>query len=315
MSSPLLIDADPGCDDAVALCLAAADPAIELRAVTTTHGNSTVENTTRNARAIVELFDSGDVPVVAGAAHPLLVARSTAEHIHGSGGIRGDLPAVSGSPATVETHAAQFIVEQARAHEGDLSIVAVGPLTNIALAVAIEPALPELLDELVVMGGTVAAHGNVTPLAEANFHSDPHAARKVIEECAPTVVGLDATLQATLSPAWIEAIDRETRRGRLLAEWLTYYDEEALARYDLESAPIHDAAVVAHLLDDQLLTIKDCHMAVGTNSSIEHGALACDLHGISEEAANGRVALDADTDRFRDRLTGTLSEFLDRAPS
>lgn len=315
MSTPLLIDADPGCDDAVALALATSHPAVDLQALTTTHGNSTVANTTENARALVELFGADGVPVARGASDPLLVARSTAEHIHGPGGIRGELPEVPDPPATTETHAAQFIVEQARAHDGDLSIAAVGPLTNVALAVAIEPALPDLLDDLVVMGGTVSAHGNVTPLAEANFHSDPHAARKVIAECEPTVVGLDVTLQATLPTAWIDALDRDTDRSRLLSEWLTYYDETALARYDLDAAPIHDAAAVAHLLDDRLLETTPCHMAMGTDSSLDRGALSCDLHGVSDNPANGTVALDLDVEGFQRLLTETLDEFLAGDPS
>ena len=315
MSTPLLIDADPGCDDAVALALATSHPAVDLRAITTTHGNSTVANTTENARGLVELFGVDGVPVARGASDPLLVARSTAEHIHGPGGIRGDLPPVSDTPATVGTHAAQFIVEQARAHDGDLSVAAVGPLTNVALAVAIEPALPDLIDDLVVMGGTVSAHGNVTPLAEANFHSDPHAARKVIAECEPTVVGLDATLQATLTPEWIDALDRDTDRSRLLAEWVTYYDDDALARYDLDAAPIHDAAAVAHLLDDQVLETTPCHMTIGTDSSLDRGALACDLHGVTDEQANGAVALDLDVAAFRSLLTETLEGFLADDPS
>ncbi|ADD04935.1 putative nucleoside hydrolase [Natrialba magadii ATCC 43099] len=309
MSRPVLFDTDPGCDDAVAITLALASDDLEVVGLSTAHGNTTVENTTANARSILELVDRTDVPVARGADCPLTVDLETAEHIHGPDGILGDLPEPTAATEPVDAPGAQFIVEQAREHAGDLTLVAIAPLTNVALALALEPDLPELLDELVVMGGAAFGQGNVTPLAEANFHSDPHAAHRVVRDLSPTIVGLDVTRGATFPPDRLPALSRDGQLEWTIRQWLTYYDEEQLARYDIESAAIHDALVVAWLLDDGILEIEPCAMRVGTDNDLARGALVCDARGVTERPPNGYVATAVDTARFRSVL-GEGLEFL-----
>ncbi|MCU4743050.1 nucleoside hydrolase [Natronoglomus mannanivorans] len=300
MTRPLLVDTDPGCDDALAILLALEHADLEVVGLTTVHGNASIDATTHNARSILELLERPDVPVSRGAELPLISPLETAEHIHGVDGIRGDLPEPSPATRPADTHAAQFIVEQARAYEGELTIAAIGPLTNVALALAIEPKLPALLDELIVMGGAAFAPGNVTPLAEANFHSDPEAAHRVVRDGDPIVVGLDVTRRATLPAAWIEGLPRGGPLGRSIYEWATYYTEEILERYDLETAAIHDALVIAQLIDEEVLEVEPHFMEVGIDSELDRGALVCDPHGVTGEGPNGRVAVDVDVDRYRE---------------
>ncbi|AXR82765.1 Inosine-uridine preferring nucleoside hydrolase [Natrarchaeobaculum sulfurireducens] len=312
MTRPVLIDTDPGCDDALAILLALEHPDLEVVGMSTVHGNAPVDATTENARAILELLERTDVPVARGADRPLLVDLETAEHIHGEGGIKGDLPKPGPATRPVDVHGARFIVEQARAHAGDLVLAAIGPLTNVALALAIEPDLPDLLDELVVMGGAAFTRGNVTPLAEANFHSDPHAARRVVRDCSPTVVGLDVTREATLPPSRLETLEADGPLGRSVREWLTYYEAEYLDRYDIESAAIHDALVLAAVADEEMLETEPYSMEVGADDGLARGALVCDVEGVTGAEPNGRIAVDADYDRFRDLLGTTLERRLER---
>ncbi|ELY48470.1 nucleoside hydrolase [Natronorubrum bangense] len=309
----VLIDTDPGCDDAVALLLALERSELDVVGLTTVHGNAPVEETTENARSILEVLDRTDVPVAMGADRPLLVDLETAEHIHGEGGIRGELPQPGPETQPVDSHAAQFIIEQAREHEGELTLAAIGPLTNVALALAIEPELPELLDELIVMGGAAFVPGNITPLAEANFHADPHAARRVVRDATPTIVGLDVTTSATLSPDRVESLPQDDPLGRSIDDWLTYYDDERLERYGIESAAIHDALVIAGLVDDAVLETEPYQMVVGTDSELDRGALVCDATGVTGEPPNGTVAVGVDDERFRELLAESLERVLSRA--
>ncbi|WP_436345852.1 nucleoside hydrolase [Natronorubrum sp. FCH18a] len=312
MSRPVLLDTDPGCDDAVAILVALERADLEVVGLTTVHGNAPVSETTENARSILELVDRTDVPVAKGADRPLNVPLRTSEHIHGEGGIRGEFPALTAASRPVDAHAARYIVERARAHEGELTLAAIGPLTNVALALAMEPELPDLLDELVVMGGAAFGPGNVTPLAEANFHTDPHAARRVVRDCSPALVGLDVTANAAVPPAEIESLPRDDPLGRSVHEWLTYYDDAQLEQYGIESAAIHDALVIAALVDDGVLETERYPMAVGTDSDIARGALVCDANGVTGDPPNGSVALEADYERFREIVSASIERYLER---
>ncbi|WP_339102210.1 nucleoside hydrolase [Haloterrigena salinisoli] len=312
MSRPVLIDTDPGCDDAVALLAALEHASLEVVGLTTVHGNAPVDDTTRNARAILEAVDRTDVPVARGADRPLLVDLETSEEIHGEGGLRGDLPDPGPATEPVDGHAARHIVERARAHDGDLALAAIGPLTNVALAHAMEPELPELLDELVVMGGAAFASGNVTPLAEANFHTDPHAARRVVRDCEPTAVGLDVTTRAAVPPERVDGLTGDTALERSLHEWLTYYDADRLERYGIESAAIHDALVLAELIDDGVLETASYPMEVGADGDLARGALVVDENGVTGASATGEVALEADYERYREVVSESLERVLER---
>lgn len=310
MARPVLLDTDPGCDDAVAIVLALEYDELDLVGLTTVHGNGTVADTTRNARAVLELFDRTDIPVAAGCAEPLLDTLETAEHVHGPGGIRGPLPEPGDATEPVDMHAAQYIVDTAREYAGELTLATVGRLTNVAVALALEPDLPDLLDEVLVMGGAAFVPGNVTPMASANFYGDPHAARRAVADLEPTIVPLDATQTATLPPEWVESIPQEGPRGQALYEWATYYSDEHLERYDIETAAMHDGLAVTALVADVLET-ESCFAEVVADGGVAHGALACDLRGDTGEPVNASVALSSDGDHFRELATDALQGTFD----
>lgn len=301
---PILIDTDPGCDDAVAILLAL-EGGLDLDVVgfTTVAGNAPVEDTTHNALAILD-FLGHDVPVARGADRPLVKQQETAEFIHGEGGIQGTLP--DPSRDTVDSSAAEFIVERARAH-GELTIAALGPLTNLALALSIDPDLPEYLDQVLIMGGAVAHAGNQTPAAEANLHADPDAASRVLQSVDPTFVSLDVTSRAILQPNRLGL--PETDRGETIREWLTYYPEESREQFDYAGTPVHDAAVIAHL-SDSVLTTERRYLQVETDEGISRGALISDEFGVADEPANASLATDIDEHRFRDALRRAIDTAL-----
>lgn len=297
----LLIDTDPGCDDALALLLAL-ESDLDVVGLTTVAGNTSVENTTRNALSILDFLDR-DLPVARGADRPLVKRQDTAEFIHGEGGLRGGLPPSSREP--IDASAAEFIVERAR-EDGDLTIAAIGPLTNVALALSIDPALPEYLSEIVVMGGAVYAPGNRTPAAEANLHADPDAASRVLQSARPTFVGLGVTTRATIDPS---SLDLSGPRGETVEKWLTYYPDDVRERYGLDHSPIHDAAVIAGIADD-VLTVEERAFEIETGDGPARGALLADEYGVTDEPENGRVATDLDEVRFRAALAEAIESAL-----
>lgn len=310
VSTPLLIDTDPGCDDGLGILLAVKNPDIDVVGLTTVHGNSSVQNTTANARKILHLFDETNIQIARGIGNPFTVDIATAEHVHGKGGIKGRFPDPTDASRPVDIHAVEFIIKKAREYDGDLVLAALGPLTNIAVALAIEPDLPELLDELVVMGGAAFTRGNVSPLAEANFHSDPEAAHKVVTGADPTVVGLDVTLQATVPSEWVDSLDTDTDVAASLYEWLTYYDDKSLEKYGIETAAMHDALAVAGVIDEGLFDGERYDMRVGTSSEIDRGVLVCEPTGAESESASGTVVVDADIEGFRELVIETVESTL-----
>lgn len=297
----LLIDTDPGCDDALAITLAL-ESDLDVVGLTTVAGNSSVENTTENALSILDFLDR-ELPVARGADRPLVKRQDTAEFIHGEGGLRGGLPSASREP--IDTSAAEFIVERAR-EDGDLTVAAIGPLTNVALALAIDPDLPEYLADLVVMGGAVRAPGNRTPAAEANLHADPDAASRVLQSADPTFVGLGVTTLTTVDPT---TLDLSGSRGEAVREWLTYYPVELKERYGIEHSPVHDAAVIAHLAAG-VLTTEERALEIDTSEGPCRGALVADEYGVTGEAKNGRIATGIDEERFRELLASAIESAL-----
>jgi inosine-uridine nucleoside N-ribohydrolase len=245
VTTPIVLDCDPGHDDAVAILLALASPELELVGVTTVAGNQTLEKTTANALRVLEFVGRADVPVAEGADRPLVRMRDVAAHVHGESGLDGpELPPAAGAP--VEQHAVDFIAEAIRARHGKLTLVPTGPLTNIALLLALHPdARPE---RIVLMGGSIG-EGNRTPAAEFNIWADPEAAKRVFASGLDvTMIGLDVTHQALVTADDAERLRQAGRTGKLVAELVDFYSRFHRERYaELGGSPMHDPVAVAHV--------------------------------------------------------------------
>ena len=276
----LIIDCDPGVDDAIALLLAfAARGELDLLAVTTVAGNIGGRLTERNARLIRQIAGRENVAVYAGAETPLSRAPVAATHIHGETGL-GSLAVSEPAAPLAHGHAANAIVELVMARPaGSVTLAAIGPLTNLALAIRLEPAVAQRLGPVAVMGGARREGGNITPSAEFNVFADPHAAQAVFASgCAITVLGLDATHQVRTTPARLEAVRRiDTPAGRTAAELLTFAQGVGVRLFGDDSPPLHDPCTIAWLLAPELFTTVPAEIEVETNSALTLGHTAVNL--------------------------------------
>jgi inosine-uridine nucleoside N-ribohydrolase len=295
MATRILIDCDPGHDDAIAILLALASPEVELVGVTTVSGNQTLDKTTANAIRVLELAGRADVPVAAGADRPLVRERFVAEYVHGETGLDG--PALA-PPQTepVAQHAADFLAERV----AGTTLVPVGPLTNVALMLALHPeARP---DRIVLMGGAIA-EGNVTPAAEFNIWADPEAARRVFESgIEVTMIGLDVTHKALMTREHAETLRGSGRAGRFVAELYDFFSGFHNRTYGSEDSPIHDAVAVAHVLRDGLVETKHLHVDVDCSWELGRGRTYVDLYGRTGKEPNTYVGLDVDSAAFFELL-------------
>jgi inosine-uridine nucleoside N-ribohydrolase len=293
----IILDCDPGHDDALALLLALASPEVELLGVTTVSGNQTLDKTTANALRLLEFVDRTDIPVHAGADAPLVRERHVAAEVHGESGLDGpDLPPA----ATVarEQHAVDYLAEQIRARDGKLTLVPTGPLTNVALLLALHPdARPE---RVVLMGGAIG-EGNTTPAAEFNIWADPEAARRVFESGLDvTMVGLDVTHRALITDAHRERLRGVGRVGRMSAELLDFYARFHKRRYpDLDGSPLHDPVCIAHIVKPGLVEVRDAYINVDCGWEQGRGRTNVDWrHREGRDDSNAKVAVDIDGDAF-----------------
>jgi inosine-uridine nucleoside N-ribohydrolase len=296
----VILDCDPGHDDAIALLLALGSPAeIELLGVTTVSGNQTLGKTTANAIRVLDHVGRDDIPVAAGATRPLVRERRVAENVHGETGLDGpDLPPPSRRPAP--EHAIEWIADAINASPEPLTLVAVGPLTNVALLLARYPGVEQKLERIVLMGGAVGP-GNVTPAAEFNIWADPEAAARVFTSGIDlTMVGLDVTHQALMTPTHAERLARAGRAGKLVADLFAFYSRFHRDEYGWEGAPIHDAVAVAHVIDPTLLETRHCGVRIDTGQELSRGRTYVDLRG--SWAPNCHVAVGIDAERFLELL-------------
>ncbi|MFC4007997.1 nucleoside hydrolase [Nonomuraea purpurea] len=293
----VLIDCDPGIDDALALALAAGSP-LDVVGITTVGGNVDLPLTTANALALREFLGFGDVPVTPGSAGALLRQTVRATAVHGAGGL-GDvvLPAPVRGPS--EGHAVDFIVETLRAAPGEITLVAIGPLTNIALAVRKEPRVVEWAKELIIMGGSYT-RGNHNPAAEFNMLADPEAAAIVFEAgWTVNMLGLDVTLSAVVTS---DVLDRMRPLGRLAELLVPAAQSYGVVRADGGPA-IHDACAVAYLLDPSLFTCVPAVVDVETAGLYTRGMTVTDFK-LRDRQANALVATSLDVKRFWDLVLG-----------
>jgi inosine-uridine nucleoside N-ribohydrolase len=303
--TPIILDCDPGHDDAIAILLAVASPELDLRAVTTVSGNQTLDKTTNNALRVLELAGRTDVPVYAGADAPLVRKRDVAAHVHGESGLDGpDLPQPS-ETAQLE-HAVEFLAQQYRGAEKPV-LVATGPLTNVGLLFATHAdARPE---RIVLMGGAIG-EGNRTPAAEFNIWADPEAAQRVFAEgLDTTMVGLDVTHRALIKDEHTERMRTAGRVGKVVAELMDFYARFHKRRYtDLDGSPMHDPVCIAHLIDPTLMDVRDAFIEVDCTTGPSWGRTNVDWRGREHFGApNAKVGLDIDGPRFAELIVERIS--------
>ncbi len=309
VATPLIIDCDPGIDDAVAILLALASPELDLRAITTVAGNVPLAHTTANALRVLDLAGRADIPVYAGAEQALVhVAANDSAETHGETGLDGSgLPAPSRNASSM--HAVDAIAELALAQPGEVTLAAVGPLTNVALLAAMHPDGFAALKRIVVMGGS-ATSGNMSPFAEFNLWFDPEAAARVVAAGQDiTLVGLDVTRQAILTSADIEALAELPIIGEAVSGMLRFYMRKHVDWYGEEVVYQHDSLAIAHLIDPAILTTVHCHVEVDTSSGPARGATHVDRLGVFGGAASADWAEAIDVERFRALLLGRLARY------
>jgi inosine-uridine nucleoside N-ribohydrolase len=301
----VLIDCDPGHDDAMALLLALASPELELLGVSTVHGNQTLERTTANALRVLE-FAGSDLDVAAGADRPLLREPAVAAEVHGETGLDGpDLPPPASAP--VADHAVDFLAERLRASASPVTLVPTGPLTNVALLLATHPEAAERIERIVLMGGAIA-EGNVTPAAEFNIWVDPEAAARVFASGLDvTRIGLDVTHRALMTAEHAERLGAAGRVGAMVAELWEFYSRFHRRIYDLDGTPVHDAMAVAHVIRGDLVQTRHVNVEVDCASELCRGRTVVDVWGRTGRAPNAHVGVDVEADAFLELLVERIA--------
>jgi inosine-uridine nucleoside N-ribohydrolase len=299
MPTPIILDCDPGHDDAIALLLALASPELDLLGVTTTYGNQTLEKTTANAIRVLELAGRGDVPVAAGASAPLEGELVVAAHVHGESGLDGPtLPPPSLEP--VSTDAVEWIAGAIAGAPAPVTLVPTGPLTNVARY--LDAYGTDGIERIVLMGGAIA-EGNMTPAAEFNIWADPEAAQLVFDAGLDvTMIGLDVTHRAVTGPDVQRRLRDAGRIGVFVAELVEFFTVYHRQTYGWDGAPIHDAVAVAHILRPGLVETKLRNVEVERVSELCRGRTVVDLWLRTGRTANARVGVDLDAEAFFELL-------------
>jgi len=309
MARKIIIDTDPGQDDAVAILLALASPEIELLGITAVAGNVPLARTAENARIVCELAGRADVKVFAGCDAPMRRPLVTAEHVHGKTGLDGPdlwVPTMPLHPG----HAVDFIIETLRSEPaGSVTLCPIGPLTNIATALENAPDIAPRIAEIVLMGGAYFEVGNITPAAEFNIYVDPEAAEIVFKSGAPlTVMPLDVTHKALVTRPRLDAFAAlGTRTGRFIAEMLDFFERFDIAKYGSEGGPLHDPTTIAWLLKPELFSERLINVEVETQSELTRGMTVADWWGVTSRAPNATFISDLDADGFFALLTERLA--------
>lgn len=303
---PVILDVDPGHDDAVAIMMACGAPELEVLAVTTVAGNATLTNTTRNALRVLSLIGHTSVPVAAGAARPLLRPLRTAEDIHGESGLDGP---VELSPPTFEADgrgAVALIADTLRESAEPVTLIPLGPLTNIALFLREHPELKDRVAHVCLMGGSMSL-GNTTPAAEFNIHVDPEAAREVFESGLPiTMCGLDVTHEAGAGPEERARLRSIGETGPFVAGFLEFFAATYERVFGFDAPPLHDPVAVAAVLAPTVLTTRRMRVDVECESTLTQGETVCDYHGVTGKQPNADVGVALDRERFFELLYAAL---------
>ncbi|WP_432346558.1 nucleoside hydrolase [Shinella yambaruensis] len=302
MSEPrkIIIDTDPGQDDAAAIMLALGSPELDILGITTVAGNVPLARTSCNARIILEFCSRTDVKVYAGADRPIARPLVTAEHVHGKTGLDG--PELHEPQMPLEArHAVDFIIETLRREPaGTVTLCTLGPLTNIATALEKAPDIAGRVRELVMMGGGFFEGGNITPAAEFNIYVDPEAAAAVFKSGIPIVMmPLDVTHKVlTLKSRVASLREIGSRPAKALVEMLDFFERFDVEKYGSDGGPLHDPTVIAYLLKPELFSGRDCNVEIETASPLTTGMTVVDWWQVTGRKHNARVMKDVDADGF-----------------
>lgn len=308
-AKPLIIDCDPGVDDAIALLLALANPEhLQLQGITTVAGNVPLPLTQYNARRICHLANRSDVPVFAGCPRAMLQPPITAEHVHGKTGLDGAVLPEPSFPLQAQ-HGVAFLINHLLDAAAPVTLAMLGPLTNLAMALIQAPDIVSKIEQVVIMGGA-RGQGNVTPSAEFNIYADPHGARVVFESGLPlTLLGLELTHQVVTTPDRLLALESlDTPVGQAAAALLRHYGQFDAERYGLAAAPLHDPCVVAYLLQPTLFCGRPMQVAVETDASLCLGRTVINDCPTAAHPANALVLETADAPGFYRLLTESLAK-------
>ncbi len=305
-STPVVIDCDPGHDDAIALMLALASPELDVLGVTTVAGNTTVDKTTRNALAVLELIGRPEIPVAMGSDVPLRRDLVTAEHVHGATGLDG--PRID--EPTTSSHrlgSVPFLAEVLGNADTPVTLIPVGPLTNIAMLLTGHPELIDNIERIVLMGGSIGL-GNVTPAAEFNIYVDPEAAAIVFgSPVEVTMIGLDVTHQARLDRTHAEILRSAGTAGQFVADLLDFFLPNYERRMGFDGAPIHDALAVASVVDSRLVDTEFAAVEIDTSDGPSVGRTLVDRYRVTGRAPNARVGIAVDGERFAQLVVERIS--------
>lgn len=305
----LILDCDPGHDDAIGIMLAGRNPGIDLMGITVVSGNQTIENTVRNALNVCQYLDL-DVPVYPGAPNPMVRVRPpVAADIHGRTGLDGPVF----EPLTrcaQDKHAALYMIDALRAAQEPVTIVTTGPMTNLALAMRLAPDILPKIGEIAFMGGSYGL-GNVTPAAEFNIITDAEAAYVVFNSgCKLTMVGLDVTRKVLCLPSVVDRMERiGNRASRLFVDLARFFNKTQKEVFGWEGGPLHDPLTIAWLIDPSVLTLKPMHCQVDIRSTDSYGRTNCDYFSYHKREPNVNVAVEVDVERFWDIIEEEIRRY------
>ncbi|NNE87425.1 MAG: nucleoside hydrolase [Silicimonas sp.] len=306
----IIIDTDPGQDDAVAILLALASPEeLDVLGITAVAGNVPLALTEKNARIVCELAKKTDTPVFAGCSEPMARKLVTAEHVHGKSGLDGPQLA-DPTMALQDMHAVDFLINALRSEApGTVTLVPIGPLTNLGVAFSRAPDIIDRVQEIVIMGGAYFEVGNITPAAEFNIYVDPEAADIVFKSGVPLVaMPLDVTHKALTTRARVDAFaGLGNEVGRMVAEWTSFFERFDKEKYGSEGAPLHDPCTIAYLLQPDLFSGRHVNVEVELTSELTRGMTVADWWRVTQRPANATFMGDVDADAFFRLLTDRLA--------
>ncbi|MBN2540327.1 MAG: nucleoside hydrolase [Bacilli bacterium] len=304
----IILDCDPGHDDAVAILLAGNTPGIELLGITVESGNQTLEKTGRNALNLVQYFGL-DIPVCKGVPYPIIKDVEVCSAIHGESGLDGfDFP-----PLTIDYDkrgAVEYIIETIRSSKEKITMVTTGPMTNLALALRVAPSIVENIEEVVLMGGSFT-NGNVSPAAEFNILTDPEAAYIVFGSgCKLTMMGLDVTRKVLVLPEIVERMEKVGNKASdLFCQLMKVFNQNQKRVFGWEGGPLHDPVTIAYLIDPSVVTLQHVHTEIDISHGPSYGRTNCDMPDYLKRETNSFVAISVDVQKYWDIIEAGLRRY------